>query len=240
MTRTPTLCQPGRICSIALLAAIGFAGGCATRPRGQEYVFVTLKTGPNKEVLADARRKEIFDGHMANIRKLAAQGDLVIAGPFSKPADPTWRGLFVLTVKDAAAADALVQTDPGVQTGIFIAECRELSASPTLSTAVALDAKRRESPPTELPAPAVRPYVIIIAERGERCLNALKRTGHASQVVWCGRFTGTNRAVVVVDAPAPGPVREWLGDEATHCSVDGWYATDALVDLPEDARVLPR
>ncbi|MCX5688499.1 MAG: hypothetical protein NTV94_01680, partial [Planctomycetota bacterium] len=167
-------------------------------------------------------------------------GDLVIAGPFAKPADPTWRGLFVLDVKDTHAAEALVQTDPGVQSGIFVAECRQLSASQALTMAVALDAKRREAPPTEPPTPAVRPYVIIIAERGDRCMDALISSGHTGQIVWCGRFTGTTQAVLVMDAPSPVPVRDWLGVESAHCSIDGWYSTDALVDLPESARILPR
>lgn len=240
MNQSSMFIRLGWMCSLVLMVALLGAGGCAAKPRGHNYVFVTLKTGPNKEVLPEPRRKEIFDGHMANIRRLAADGSLAIAGPFSKPADPTWRGLFVLTTKDIGAAKALVQTDPGVQTGIFDAEYRSLLASPVILTTASLDAKRRAAPATVPPTPPVRPYVIIIAAHGDRCMTALARSGHAAQVVWCGRFTGTTEAVVVVDAPAPEQVREWLGVEAAHCSVDGWYSTDALVDLPDDARILPR
>ena len=59
----------------------------------RSYVLVVLKTGPNK-VPAGPERDEMFRGHFANMKRLAAEGKLALAGPFDG-ADG-WRGLFDL------------------------------------------------------------------------------------------------------------------------------------------------
>ena len=61
----------------------------ATKLGGDEfgmrhYVFVILKTGPNDANFKDKARADLFAGHMANIGRLAEQGKLAVAGPFSK------------------------------------------------------------------------------------------------------------------------------------------------------------
>ena len=50
----------------------------------RSYVLVILKTGPNK-VPAGAERDEMFKGHFANMKRLAAEGKLAVAGPFDIP-----------------------------------------------------------------------------------------------------------------------------------------------------------
>jgi uncharacterized protein YciI len=82
-----------------------FLGACTSRPRTETFTLVYLKTGPAVD-LSTQTRQEIFQGHMANIQRLAKEGPLVIAGPFNKPADRTWRGIFVLATPDRAAAEA--------------------------------------------------------------------------------------------------------------------------------------
>jgi uncharacterized protein YciI len=46
----------------------------------KSYVFVLLKTGPNK-VPAGTERDEMFKGHFANMKRLGAEGKLALAGP---------------------------------------------------------------------------------------------------------------------------------------------------------------
>lgn len=84
------------------------------------YVLVILKSGPTP-VPEGPARQEMFAGHFANMERLAGEGVLVLAGPFSD--DPAgWRGLFVLAVDGVEAARGLVATDPVVASGEMVAE----------------------------------------------------------------------------------------------------------------------
>lgn len=85
------------------------------------YVVAFLKTGPKDgEVTGDARKK-IFEGHFANMGRLAAEGKLAVAGPFNDPAKK-YRGLFILAVSTVEEAKALAETDPTVKAGVFVVE----------------------------------------------------------------------------------------------------------------------
>jgi len=86
----------------------------------KKYVFCILKTGTNSTVTKEERNK-IFEGHMSNINKLAIEGKLILAGPFMKN-DKNYRGIFIFNVETIEEAQALVETDPAVQTKIFEAE----------------------------------------------------------------------------------------------------------------------
>jgi uncharacterized protein YciI len=59
--------------------------------------------------------RKIQEGHMANIRRMGAEGKLVIAGPFTDNGD--LRGLYVFRVASAEEAKALVESDPAVKAG---------------------------------------------------------------------------------------------------------------------------
>lgn len=85
----------------------------------RQYVLVLLKTGPNK-VPAGKEREEMFAGHFANMKKLAAEGKLALAGPFDGV--DGWRGLFVFAVKDIDEAKQLTATDPVIIKGEMVAE----------------------------------------------------------------------------------------------------------------------
>jgi len=85
----------------------------------RQYVLVILKTGPTP-VPAGAARDEMFRGHFANMKRLAAEGKLALAGPLDGV--DGWRGLFILAVDDLEEAEALVATDPVVIQGEMVAE----------------------------------------------------------------------------------------------------------------------
>ncbi|WP_306354170.1 YciI family protein [Flavobacterium sp. '19STA2R22 D10 B1'] len=84
------------------------------------YVLVILKTGANT-----TKNKEVtdslFQGHMANIEKLAKDGKLVIAGPMQKN-EKSYRGIFVLNVKTIEEAATLLETDPAIKEKLLEAE----------------------------------------------------------------------------------------------------------------------
>ncbi len=88
----------------------------------RSYVHVVLMTGPEDANITDKmERAEIFKGHFANMGRLAKDGKLVLAGPFSDP-EKVKRGLYIFNVKTVEEAQALVMTDPAVVAGIFTAE----------------------------------------------------------------------------------------------------------------------
>jgi len=88
----------------------------------RSYVMVILKTGPKDKTINDTEeRGEIFKGHFSNMRKLAADKDLVLAGPFGDP-EGIRRGLYIFNVETVEEAEKLVKTDPAVAAGIFTPE----------------------------------------------------------------------------------------------------------------------
>ncbi len=81
----------------------------------RSYVFCILKTGPRDAKIKDKKqRDEIFAGHMANIKRLAGEGKLAVAGPFG--------GIFVFAVPTVEEAQKLVETDPVIKSGMMVAE----------------------------------------------------------------------------------------------------------------------
>ncbi len=97
----------------------------------RSYVLVILKTGP-AEITDETRRKELFAGHFANMKRLAAQEKLAVAGPFLDGGD--MRGLYIFNVSEIAEAEALVMTDPAVAAGIYEAELTKFYGSAALLT----------------------------------------------------------------------------------------------------------
>ncbi|MFN0139512.1 MAG: YciI family protein [Pyrinomonadaceae bacterium] len=88
----------------------------------KSYVFCILKTGPKDAEIKDKKqRDDIFARHMANMKRLADEGKLVMAGPFMKN-ERSYRGLFIFNVTTVEEAQKLVDTDPVIQSGMMIAE----------------------------------------------------------------------------------------------------------------------
>ncbi|MEO8517230.1 MAG: YciI family protein [Flavobacterium sp.] len=84
------------------------------------YVFCILKTSSNKTA-TDEEKNNYFKGHMANIKRLAKEGKLVVAGPFSENGRH-YQGLFIFNVTTLEEAQALVASDPAVKAKILDAE----------------------------------------------------------------------------------------------------------------------
>ena len=82
----------------------------------RKYVIVLLKPGPAK-ITDTVKRKELFEGHMKNIERLANEGKLAIAGPFLDKGP--YSGIFIFSVPTVEEAKALVDSDPAVKAGVF-------------------------------------------------------------------------------------------------------------------------
>jgi len=81
-----------------------------------QYVMAFLLTGDSVNI-DSARRADLSRGHMANIRRMAENGDLVLAGPFLDGGK--LRGIYIFDVKTIEEAEALTNTDPAVEAGVF-------------------------------------------------------------------------------------------------------------------------
>lgn len=121
--------------ALAALIAVAPGPGVAAEPPAAErleaetpappmkmkrYFLALLHKGPtwapgeSPEVLA------LQEGHLANIRRLADAGQLVLAGPFEDAGD--LRGLFVLDAASLEEARALCDSDPAIAAGRLRAE----------------------------------------------------------------------------------------------------------------------
>jgi uncharacterized protein YciI len=108
------------------------------------YVMALLKAGPNR----DRPREEaqaLQRGHMANINRLAAEGKLVLAGPFED--DGPLRGIYVFDVRTVAEAEALTKTDPAIQAGSLVMELHPWYGSAALMMVNDVHAKIEQKQP---------------------------------------------------------------------------------------------
>lgn len=95
----------------------------------RQYVLVILKTGPSKMPAGDARTK-MFEGHFANMGKLAGEKKLVLAGPLDGKEGR--RGIFVFNTPDIDTARTWVATDPVIINGEMVAEYHKFYGSAAL------------------------------------------------------------------------------------------------------------
>ena len=89
------------------------------------YFMGFLRRGPKWTAEKTPESSAAFEGHMAHIDKLAATGQLLIAGPFEVP-DGAPRdalaGIFLFDVPTIEEAIALTKEDPAVKVGRFSIE----------------------------------------------------------------------------------------------------------------------
>lgn len=80
----------------------------------KQYWMVFLKKGPNRgqDTVAEA---VIQKKHLHNIRRLASEGKMVLAGPFGGDGD--LRGIFIMDCKDSMEVAELVKSDTAIMTG---------------------------------------------------------------------------------------------------------------------------
>ncbi len=94
---------------VLLVQTVAFAGQNATA----RYYVVFLRRSPERKALAKEDAERIQAAHMANIRKMAADGVLVSAGPF-EDTPPTISGIFLFKADSLATAEKIAAQDPTV------------------------------------------------------------------------------------------------------------------------------
>ena len=105
----------------------------------KKYVFCLLKSGTNTTASKEEINK-LFEGHMANISKLAKEGKLVVAGPFMKN-DRNYRGIYIFNVETIEEAQALIATDPAIQAKLLEAELTPWYATAALQETLKIHEK---------------------------------------------------------------------------------------------------
>ena len=83
----------------------------------KRYWLVLLQKGPNRNQDSISAEK-IQAAHMANINRLAKEGELIMAGPIGVEDD--LRGIFLMNCTDSTEVENFVKTDSAVMTGRLI------------------------------------------------------------------------------------------------------------------------
>ena len=120
----------------SLLAQSPYGAALAARLKADDegmrtYVMAFLKAGPNRERPSDEAQK-LQAAHRANIRRLAAEGKLVLAGPFADNGE--LRGIYIFDVATVAEAETLTRTDPAILAGQLVMELHPWYGSAALMT----------------------------------------------------------------------------------------------------------
>jgi uncharacterized protein YciI len=100
-------------------AAAGAAGAGPEEDPGnhemETYYVGLIYRGPSWTPEQTPETAALQEAHLANIRRLAGSGTLVLAGPFTDGGD--LRGMFVFHVGTIEEAAALCDSDPAVKAG---------------------------------------------------------------------------------------------------------------------------
>jgi uncharacterized protein YciI len=141
-------------CLIAPTAAAFGQSVAQPSSASAQYFFVLLNRPANAPQLSKEAGEKLQEEHMANIRKMAAEHKLVIAGPFLD--DTALRGIFVLQAESAAKAQAWADSDPAVRAGRLAAE---------VHGPWDIDPSAIHSPAE---SPGMEQYTLVLLKRGEK------------------------------------------------------------------------
>jgi uncharacterized protein len=84
------------------------------------YIMGLLRRAPQAPAVSTEESQKIQAGHMANIRKMADTGKLIVAGPFSDNGD--LRGVFIFHGASMEEVRAMVDQDPAVKSGRLVVD----------------------------------------------------------------------------------------------------------------------
>jgi len=104
----------------------------------KRYVMAFLKMGPNQDQ-DSASAAQLQRAHLDNIKRLADEKKLIVAGPFLDDSDI--RGIFIFNVETIEEAEALTKTDPAIKAGRLVMELHPWYGSASLMECVKIHKK---------------------------------------------------------------------------------------------------
>jgi uncharacterized protein YciI len=96
------------------VSAQNASGGPVPEGKLKEYFFVMLTKGPHRDQ-DSVKAGHILEQHLANIRRLAKEGKIVLAGPFGD--EGYWQGIFIFNCRSKEETLGLLRTDPAIRAG---------------------------------------------------------------------------------------------------------------------------
>ena len=109
-----------QIIPLLFAASLAFAAEQGPAYEMAHYVAGFLRKGPNWSAAETPESRAIQEGHLANIRRMADAGKLVVAGPLTDGGD--LRGMLIFRNTTPEEAKALVASDPAVKSGRLVLE----------------------------------------------------------------------------------------------------------------------
>lgn len=107
------------------------------------YVMAFLKAGPNRSQ-DSTTAANLQRAHLDNIKRLAKEGKLVLAGPFLD--DGPVRGIYIFNVATVEEAEALTNSDPAIQAGRLVMELHPWYGSAAMMQINTLSKKITKTP----------------------------------------------------------------------------------------------
>jgi uncharacterized protein len=83
------------------------------------YVMALLKAGPNRDQ-DSLTAAGLQQAHLKNIRRMAEEGKLILAGPFMDEVD--LRGIYIFDTASVDEARQWTETDPAIRAGRLVME----------------------------------------------------------------------------------------------------------------------
>jgi uncharacterized protein YciI len=100
----------------------------------KKYVMAFLKRGSVK-ITDSTERAQLQQAHLKNIGRLAAEGKLIVAGPFLD--NQPIRGIYIFNVTTVEEARQLTETDPAIKAGTL-----EMELHPWYGSAALIESLR--------------------------------------------------------------------------------------------------
>jgi uncharacterized protein YciI len=107
-----------RLFAVAALSGLLLAAADEPKYEMDKYVLGLLSRGPKWTPEDTAETRRIQEGHMANIKKMAETGKLIVAGPIGGNED--LRGIFIFQGVNLEEARAMADRDPAIQSGRLV------------------------------------------------------------------------------------------------------------------------
>ncbi len=204
----------------------------------RDYVFVFIKTGPEDANITGDARNEAFGGHFSNMRKMSADGDLLIAGPFGPPmADTNHRGIFVFDAQTLEEGMTLAETDPPTKLGIFVLTGFVFTTDDPLTKLHELDMKAlKEQGEDAPPGSNARAYVLATAPFDDALYQSAAKNDNvfiAGKLHGSGE-DGADQILIWLDAENVEGANEITAQFGGDWTLHGWFGSKSIALLSRE------